>query len=303
MKINFSFANINVRSITKNFAAFKDSTFDLYDIITIDESWLKPDIPDNILELPGYSLIRSDRYNKRGGGVAVYLRDNIFKYSVILTPQDQSEQLWIQVEFLNSKFALCVFYRPQNFPMNTFLQELENNLSNFASSHDFVIITGDFNEDYLTPNHNVTKLNKILQAFSLKQIVDKPTRYTQTSAKLLDYIICNEDIQVSNVYVSPTPLVADHCLVAFNAQLNLPEFEPYEFTYRKYIKNHSVIAREFRLIPFDNILYERNINLKVGLLNQYLFEFLNKIAPFKTVRVTKPKAWLSESIKKARQEK
>ena len=304
MKLNFSLACINVRSLTRNFVAFKDATFDKFDIIAVDESWLNSSILDSSIGLRGYSLIRSDRPH-RGGGIAAYFRNGIFKFSLISRTSNQSEQMWVQVEYQNFKFALCVFYRPQNFSMNIFLEELESNLSRIAVLYDFVIVCGDFNEDYLNPNHSVNELNRILDSFSLKQIIDKPTRYTETSERLLDYIICSEEIQVSNVFVSLTPVAADHSLTAFNAQIDQPdEFQPYEFSYRNYDQVGKIIAQEFSSVPFDNILHERNINLKVGLFNQYLIKLFNKIAPFKTIKVTKPKvSWLNDSIKKLQKER
>ena len=34
----------------------------------MSETWLKPSIPDNEIQIPGYSFVRSDRLHKKGGG-------------------------------------------------------------------------------------------------------------------------------------------------------------------------------------------------------------------------------------------
>lgn len=40
------------------------------DILKINETWLHNDIPDQLVTLPGYDLIRHDRQTRcRGGGV------------------------------------------------------------------------------------------------------------------------------------------------------------------------------------------------------------------------------------------
>ena len=52
----------------------KDKPFDIF---SASETWLKPDISDSEIGLPGYSIIRMDRENKFGGGTAIYVRDGI----------------------------------------------------------------------------------------------------------------------------------------------------------------------------------------------------------------------------------
>ena len=44
------------------------------DVISIVESWLCADIPDNEISIPGYHIFRKDR-NRHGGGVLLYIKD------------------------------------------------------------------------------------------------------------------------------------------------------------------------------------------------------------------------------------
>lgn len=45
-------------------------------VICVTESWLSSDIPDSVVSLPGYKIIRNDR-NSHGGGVAIYIAETI----------------------------------------------------------------------------------------------------------------------------------------------------------------------------------------------------------------------------------
>jgi len=50
------------------------------DIIEITETWGKADMADGEMEIPGYKFYRKDRAaanNKKGGGVALYVRDTL----------------------------------------------------------------------------------------------------------------------------------------------------------------------------------------------------------------------------------
>ena len=49
-----------------------------YDIVVLTETWLKPHIHDDQLTLPGFSqIIRNDRTDRPGGGVAIYVKSTI----------------------------------------------------------------------------------------------------------------------------------------------------------------------------------------------------------------------------------
>ncbi|PIK38793.1 hypothetical protein BSL78_24371 [Apostichopus japonicus] len=71
----------NARSIRKNFAEFTVLLEDLKpDVFGITESWLREDIDSAEVSHPGYVVYRQDRrdtHNGVGGGVLLYVRDDI----------------------------------------------------------------------------------------------------------------------------------------------------------------------------------------------------------------------------------
>ena len=51
-----------------------------YDIVGLSETWANDNISDSELNIHGYSLYRKDRNNKfksKGGGVALYVNENL----------------------------------------------------------------------------------------------------------------------------------------------------------------------------------------------------------------------------------
>ena len=70
-------ASLNVNSLLKHIdeirVLLEEYTFD---ILAINESKIDNSIPDNEIHVIGYDLIRNDR-NRYGGGVVLYVRDNI----------------------------------------------------------------------------------------------------------------------------------------------------------------------------------------------------------------------------------
>ena len=47
------------------------------DLICITETWLDSSVESSLVHMPGYSLCRNDRKDRRGGGTAVYIRSEI----------------------------------------------------------------------------------------------------------------------------------------------------------------------------------------------------------------------------------
>ena len=86
---------------------FQSSITLLHEILSFTESWLKPHISDDVLKIPGYSPpFRRDRIDRMGGGVIVYVKENV---NCILRPDLQVgniECLWLEVRVKNKKKIL-----------------------------------------------------------------------------------------------------------------------------------------------------------------------------------------------------
>jgi hypothetical protein len=136
------------------------------DIIAITESWLYEDISDDLIALSGYKIYRNDRSHARGGGVCIYLSENI--------PCQR------RLDLENSSFeCLWLWLRPERLPYNPpdrsaqefrdldeYLVETTDCLRNKYPDCGIVIL-GDFNNFDL---HNLASNH------SLKQVVHLPTR-------------------------------------------------------------------------------------------------------------------------------
>ena len=84
------------------------------DILFLTETLLKPDIPDVLYAVPGFSIYRRDRVSRCGGGVLAFVNDQLK-----LKRQDDLENLdleviWLDVFPIKSKRSLYIsgIYRP-----------------------------------------------------------------------------------------------------------------------------------------------------------------------------------------------
>ena len=77
----FKIAHLNVNRLVNKLDHVKEFVYKhSFDILTLSETWLVPNIMDNEIMVPGYSLVRKDRHSLTkscGGGVIIFVRDGI----------------------------------------------------------------------------------------------------------------------------------------------------------------------------------------------------------------------------------
>ena len=117
----FSILHLNIRSIKNLFKTFKNflSTLNFnFSIILFSETWLdETDTENSNYKLPGYYSIHQIRNNRKGGGVAVYIKKVLnfkIKYDLSINCKDV-ESLCVELLFENRRNTLInVLYRPPN---------------------------------------------------------------------------------------------------------------------------------------------------------------------------------------------
>lgn len=102
----------NIRSLCNkqnDFALFLD--VESPDVVCVTETWLHADIPDSLLCCKGYNVIRCDR-NGRGGGVAMFVRNNI-KFSPVDIPSEFSmlELTCVDLQYNAQSYRVIGYYR------------------------------------------------------------------------------------------------------------------------------------------------------------------------------------------------
>ncbi|KAF4803558.1 hypothetical protein TURU_015076 [Turdus rufiventris] len=114
-----------------------------YDVVAIAETWWD-DSHSWSTALDGYKLFRRDRKGRRGGGVALYIRE-AFDAMDDETNDDEVECLWVRIKGKANKadILLGVCYHSPNQEEevdNFFYKQLEN-----VSESSVLVLVGDFN--------------------------------------------------------------------------------------------------------------------------------------------------------------
>lgn len=148
---NFSgikIAHSNVNSL-RHKVDYITSELSDYDIICISESKLNDSISDSSISIDGYRQpLRKDRPTNNGGGLVIYIKNNIHYKRRSDLELPNIETIWVEINALNRKFLLGLFYRPPNSSVD-FWFSLENILENAVDHNLDLIILGDFNYDII----------------------------------------------------------------------------------------------------------------------------------------------------------
>jgi exonuclease III len=165
------------------------------DVICVTETKLGKQIDDSEVNISGYCIHRQDR-NRRGGGVAVYYKDNLEAVPLDLTstPCLLLECAAVKLTSrLKSILVVCI-YRPPSSKAE-WVTRYHNCLEYLLSLKMPLVITGDFNYDLLSDTSFAVNINA---AYNLKQVIREPTRITKTSCTLLDHFYIYHAVAINN---------------------------------------------------------------------------------------------------------
>ena len=283
-----------------------------YDVITMSETWLKnnPHLL-NYVTIPGYSNIFRNRDYIRGGGVGVYLRDAIdFKRRTdIENIEPELEHIWLEIPGRNrhSKSLLGVMYRSermQNF--QTWIDKTENLFSQLNILWDgLTVITGDFNVDLFKPEcPQVKHYTNMLESLNLHQHVECPTRVTSSSKTMIDYIISDKPNCITYCNVLSCPTISDHDAPYACINIRTNRYQPrFKFIRHEKKFDKDAFIRDFSELPLNLVYSTDDLDDKLEIFSSLFKSCLDKHAPLRRTKITRP-PWLNmEDIRKLQNER
>ncbi len=188
-------------------------------IIGITESWANNDITDAELGLEGYVTVRKDRMGRRGGGVLLYIKENIPAYEVQIQEEaDCKEAIWCKLVTGHTTVTIGVVYRCPNITKEN--NEKIHNAISEVSKGDCIIL-GDFNHGYIKwdtlqrTGVEDQKLLCLVQDNFLTQHVLEPTRAT----RVLYIVLSSQKEFVDNVVIQEQLGTSDHNPLHFNISI------------------------------------------------------------------------------------
>ena len=147
----------------------------------------------------GYDFIHNPRRNRIGGGVGIYVNNDLeFKPRPDLALPDISalsiESLFIEIRrSLSKNIIIGVIYRPPNSNVNDFVQNFNSLLAKIGKENKLSYLLGDFNLNPMNyHSHSLTgEFVDVSYANVFVPLIVRPTRLISYSASLIDNIFAN----------------------------------------------------------------------------------------------------------------
>ncbi len=292
-------AYMNARSITAHIDSIRFLIINYkYDIVLVSETWINSNTPKDLYSINDYTFFHVDREQGRGGGVGAYIKNNLAA-TIINIDVDPSlnEQLWLRVRVAGKLTAVGVIYRPPSVSYKH-LETLFPTLEHLYLNYEHIIIGGDFNINYLNAGDPEQQfVSTLFQSINLFQVVTEPTRVTNLTSSLLDYIIVSKANLVGHIRNRPI-CFSDHNILEFNYLISTPKFVPKIITRRCFKKfNIASFSTDVSNTNWEQVYMSNDINIKISNFNNTVTNLFNKHAPFKSFKITRPFApWLNDSI-------
>ena len=281
-------------------------------IILITETWLSDRIPDTLVNIPGYIMLRRDR-GTEGGGVCIFVQSNIAGYQVSakisqkFTTNAPVESLWLEITISKIHFLVACIYRPKQKTTEEQNLHLVKVIEDAMSLKVPVYITGDFNYPEINWNTlEVQPYNQCSYDFleSYKnhrghQHIVFPTRVRGDQVSLLDLLISNEKRLVFDIQDHAPLGKSDHVIFTAKTQLHInpqPTRKIYKRHFWKadYADINNSLLQELPQAP-DTVQFED--------ISEALRKTINKHVPYEPTKVNTQKPWLTNKVFKEIQRK
>ena len=301
-KNKLSIAHLNTQSLCSSFAEFTVfvNNYD-FDIITVSETWLKNDklMLDHV-KLEGYEVVFRNREDRRGGGVAIYVK-SCYKFKLrkdIMNIEPTIEHVWIELSYKNKNSGILLGACYQDNFNDTSKAEWLNKLDNVFAQikpkwDSTTILCGDMNINTLNKEcHSLKLYQAILEGHGLKQHIIQPTR----QRAILDHIITNIENKVKATGVIPCPEISDHDCVYTIIDAKAKRFQP-RFKIIRSMKNFDKtnFIESFSSIPLTTVYAFDDPSDQVHILDTLILQELERHAPLRRIKVSRPCApWLKD---------
>ncbi|KAF4533551.1 hypothetical protein B566_EDAN001036 [Ephemera danica] len=296
------FVHINAQSLLSHFDYFYNAFMGLnIHVIAVSETWLQPCIKSSQISLPGYEIFRVDRLHKGGGGVAIFVRNDI-KCKILATskPEEKNKAEFIisELKFGYKKVLFTTIYRPPN---TMFIDDIDDAISNMGAEYDHIIITGDLNIDILK---ETSMKKKLLDSFTTLGL--SLTNYTDPThihsyrdlPTLIDIFACNNTQNIKSNGQIEAPGFSHHDLIYISYSIKSDKIRAQTITFRDKKKiNTQSLRLDAAKITTNNLKDYNDVDEMVDYLRNEIIALYDQHAPLKTVKVKhKPTPWRTTEV-------
>lgn len=253
-------------------------------VIAVTETWVKSESEGRFLHIPNYKHYFNYRTNSRGGGVSIYIRQDLRHNIIENVCRNDNHFLWIHME----KFCidLGVVYKPERTNTDQFLELFSDQLQQRKRA----IVMGDFNYNLLDKKKDTKEYKQALRSngYYILNKINKNfcTRETADTKTILDHVITNLNGHSYHLAIVDSAM-SDHKQIYFEILRTHPDTVT-EVNYEKV--DYTALLKSIKSANIHNIDdYNKLETLLIDIINA------NKITKVK--KLNRPKSdWINKEI-------
>ena len=222
-------ATLNINSLRNKFEELKMVMSGNIDILIITETKLDKSFPTGQFLMEGYSTpFRLDR-NGRGGGILIYVREDLPAKELSKHTFDNGiEGIFFELNLNKHKLLLLGTYRPPSQDKDYYFNSVSKSLDLYLGNYDRFLLIGDFNT--IDTDQTLVNFNNL---YNSKNIVKEPTCFKNVNnPSTIDLIITNNSRSCWNTKTFVNGLSDFHALVVTTLNIKFDKPKPKEVLYR-----------------------------------------------------------------------
>ena len=255
---NIIIGQLNINSLRNKFHALAEIMQGKLDILVLTETKLDSTFPEKQFLVPGYKKpFRRDR-NRDGGGVMIYIREDIPCDELLKHNSPANiEAIFVEINLRKNKLLLAGAYHSKNAKYGVtddeFYKQIGLILDLYSSRFDKFLLAGDFN----TQEDNEI-LDEFLDDFHAKNLVKDPTCFKSSeNPSCIDLFITNSFQSFQKTTTVSTGLSDFHKMTVTVLKTTFPKAEPRIITYRTpYETKDLLYALSINLAKMKEDTYE-----------------------------------------------
>ena len=204
-------------------------------VIAIAETKLDDSFPTEQFLVEGYyPPLRKDR-NAHGGGLLLYIRNDIPCRPItnLTNLHSHPESIFVELFIRKTPWLIGAIYKPSSLNDTIFTKNMENMLDAGAALYENILLLGDMNFDLQQQNKSKPLIN-IMDQYALTNLIDEPTFVSRHGLSSLDVALTNVKASFLKGKTLDTGLSDGHSMIIAITRLHTPRLSSRQITYRSF---------------------------------------------------------------------
>ena len=270
------------------------------DIVSITESWVNTKDKHLLAEIaiPGYKTFLNCRTHKAGGGVILYIKENLQAIEIDKVNKDHYDSVYAKIKLNGKLLTIGTIYRPpkSNAEADCLLYD---EIKSVVNNNNDTIICGDFNLPHINWNNNSAdregmRLLDMVNEVYLNQVVREPTR----DNSILDLVFTTDIDLIDYCDIGEHLANSDHRLIrcGINCNVDITENRLLVPNYNK--ADFTKISRVLSEVEWIDLLNGNNAENMCNVFTNKLQSVVEKHVPMVRKRlnnINRP-SWMNNEI-------